>query len=78
MTNLELSHPGAMELIDSGVIAVARSLIPGSLCAVDKTMEETFMKFAKSSGKSEEHDYDMSSFTCNMQSFVMNKQSSPV
>ena len=53
MTNLELSHPGAMELIDCGVLAVARSLIPGSLSAVDKTMEETFMKFAKSSGKSD-------------------------
>ena len=29
---------------------MARSLIPGALSAVDKTMEETFMKFAKSSG----------------------------
>ena len=58
MTNLELSHPGAMELIDRGAIAVARSLIPGSLCEVDKTMEETFMKFAKSSGKFEERECD--------------------
>ena len=52
MTNLELTHPGATDLIDGGVIGVARSFTPGSLCAVDKTMEETFMKFAKSSGKS--------------------------
>ena len=29
---------------------LARSLIPASLSAVDKTMEDTFMKFAKSSG----------------------------
>ena len=51
MTNLELTHPLAQKLIDSGAIAVARSLIPGSLCEVDKTMEETFMKFAKCSGR---------------------------
>ena len=56
LTNLELSHPGATELIDNGAIAVARSLIPGSLSAVDKTAEETFMKFAKSSGKYEDHE----------------------
>ena len=48
--NLELTHPGATELIGKGVIGAARSLIPGSLSAVDRTMEETFMKFAKGSG----------------------------
>jgi hypothetical protein len=50
LTNLELSHPGATDLLAKGAIAVARSLIPGALSAVDKTMEETFMKFAKSAG----------------------------
>ena len=50
LTNIELSHPGAKELLKKGGIAVARSLIPGALSAVDKTMEGTFMKFAKSSG----------------------------
>ena len=50
LTNIDLSHPGALDFIKLGVIAVARSLIPGALSAVDKTMEETFMKFAKSSG----------------------------
>ena len=49
MTNLDITHPGAMSLLDNGAIGVARSLIPGFLSAVDKTMEETFMKFAKSS-----------------------------
>ena len=39
-----------MEFIDNGVSECARSLIPNSLCAVDKTMEETFMNFAKGSG----------------------------
>ena len=29
-------------------ISIARSMIPGNLCMADKTMEETFMKFAKS------------------------------
>lgn len=50
LTNIELTHPGAKPLLEQGAIAVARSLIPGALCAVDKTMEETFMKFAKSPG----------------------------
>ena len=50
LTNMEKSHPGAKDLLTRGAIAVARSLIPGALSAVDKTMEETFMRFAKSSG----------------------------
>ena len=50
LTNMEKSHPGAKDLLTRGAIAVARSLIPGALSAVDKTMEETFMCFAKSSG----------------------------
>ena len=44
------SHHGAKKRLNMGGIAVARSLIPGALSAVDKTMEETFMKFAKSNG----------------------------
>ena len=51
MHNMELTHPGAKDLLSKGGIAVACSLIPGALSAVDKTMEETFMKFVKSSGK---------------------------
>ncbi|KAK3700755.1 hypothetical protein QZH41_010937 [Actinostola sp. cb2023] len=47
LTNIDKSHPGAKELLKKGGIAVARSFIPGALSAVDKTMEETFMKFAK-------------------------------
>ena len=31
-----------------GAISVARSFIPDNRCAVDKTIEETFMKHAKS------------------------------
>ena len=50
LTNLEKSHPGGKELLQKGAISVARSLIPGNLCAVDKTMEEVFMRFAKSRG----------------------------
>ena len=51
MTNLELSNPGAVDHIDKDVIGAACSMIPGS--AVDRTMEETFMKFVKGSGMSE-------------------------
>lgn len=50
LTNIDKSHPRAKELLRKGGIAVARSPIPGALSAVDKTMEETFMKFAKSTG----------------------------
>ena len=50
LTNLESTHPGAKDLLTKGAIAVARSMVPGALSAVDKTMEESFMRFAKSSG----------------------------
>jgi len=51
LSNLDKSHPGAKELLQKGGFAVARSLIPGTLNPVDKTMEETFMRFAKSQGE---------------------------
>ena len=50
LTNIDETHPCAKELLQKGVISVARSLPPGSLSVVDKTMEETFMKFSKSAG----------------------------
>ena len=40
LTNLEKMHPDAKELLPKRGIAVARSLVPGGLSAVDKTMEE--------------------------------------
>ena len=39
-----------MDFIDNGALGCARSLIPDSLCAVAKMMEETFLKFPKGSG----------------------------
>ena len=50
IANIDDTHPGASDLLKRGAISVARSFIPGNLCAVDKTMEETFMKHAKSHG----------------------------
>ena len=50
VANLEFSHPRSIDDMKAGVISVARSMIPGNRCAVDKTMEETFMKHAKSKG----------------------------
>lgn len=50
IANIELSHPGSTELLKQGAFSVARSFIPGNRCAVDKTMEETFMRNAKSKG----------------------------
>ena len=50
LANVEETHPGAKQLLEGGAFSVARSLIPGNRCAVDKTIEETFMKHAKSHG----------------------------
>ncbi len=50
IANIEKTHPGSTDLLERGAISVARSFIPGNRCAVDKTMEETFMRHAKSHG----------------------------
>jgi len=50
LANVDDSHPGAIRLLKDGGVSVARSMIPGNRCPVDKTMEETFMKSAKSHG----------------------------
>ena len=50
LANIEDSHPGSLTLLEGGAISVARSLIPGNRCAVDKTIEETIMKHGKSRG----------------------------
>ena len=50
LENVDLTHPGAEELLKRGAFSVARSFIPANRCAVDKTMEETFMKHSKSRG----------------------------
>ena len=50
IANIEASHPDGTDLLKRGAISVARSFIPGNRCAVDKTMEETFMRHAKSHG----------------------------
>ena len=52
VVNLDYTHPGAVDEMKLGVISVARSFIPGKRCAVDKTLEETFMRHAKSRGGS--------------------------
>ena len=48
LANVEVSHPGAKGLLLLGAISVARSFTPVNRVAVDKTMEETFMRNAKS------------------------------
>ena len=48
LANIETSHPGASQLLKLGAFSVARSFCPGNRAAVDKTMEETFMRHAKS------------------------------
>ena len=48
ITNTETSHLGSSELLQRGAISAAQSFIPGIRCAIDRTMEETFMKHSKS------------------------------
>ncbi|KAL5014823.1 hypothetical protein ScPMuIL_000962 [Solemya velum] len=50
LANVDISHPGSSDLIKLGTFSVARSFTPGNRCDVDKTMEETFMRHAKSKG----------------------------
>ena len=48
MANIEKNYPRSEVLLKRGAISVLRSFIPGNRYAVDKTIEETFMKSAKS------------------------------
>ena len=50
MLNVDENHPGAEELLKRGAFSVPWPFIPGNRCAVDKSIEETFMKHAKSRG----------------------------
>lgn len=50
ISNIDVTHPGSLELLKNGAISVARSMIPGSRTDIDKTMEETFMRHSKSGG----------------------------
>jgi hypothetical protein len=50
MKRIEISHPGATDLLKRGAISMARSFAPGNRCPVDKTIEETFIKHSKSHG----------------------------
>lgn len=55
LANIEETHPGSLTLLENGAISVARSMIPGNRCPIDKTMEEAFMKSAKFRGGSGNH-----------------------
>ena len=48
LVNIVKTLPSAKELLKLGAISVARSFIPTNRCAVDKTIEEAFMRHAKS------------------------------
>ena len=50
LANIEISHPGATDLLKRGAINLARFFVPGNRCSVDKTIEETFMKHSRSHG----------------------------
>ena len=50
IANIDDTHPGASDLLKRGAISVAISFIPGNLCSGEKTMEDIFMKHAKSHG----------------------------
>ena len=48
MVNIEKTHSGATELLKLGAISVAKSFISANKCAEDISIEETFMRYAKS------------------------------
>ena len=48
LVNIVKTHPGATELLKLDAMSVAKSFIPANRCAVDKIIEETFMRHAKS------------------------------
>jgi hypothetical protein len=50
LANIEISHPGATDLLKRGAISVARYFVPGNRCPVDKTIEKYFMKHSKLHG----------------------------
>ena len=50
MGHIEQNHPNTEALLKRGAISAARSFIPGNQCAVDKTIEKTFIKNTKSRG----------------------------
>lgn len=49
IANINESHLGVVELLERG-ISVVRSYTPGNRCALDKTIEDTFMWHEKSHG----------------------------
>ena len=50
LQNINQTHPGAKELLEKGALSVAKPLLPGCRNPVDLTIEQTFMKHAKSRG----------------------------
>ena len=50
MLNVDENHEGAEEPLKSKAFSVTKPFIPGNRFATDKTIEETFMKHAKSKG----------------------------
>ena len=50
LKNIDTSHPGAKMLLKKGAISVARSLVPGALCAVDKNNGRDIHEVCKNIG----------------------------
>ena len=48
LVNIEETYPGATGLLKLGAISMARLFIPANRYAADKTIEEIFMRHAKS------------------------------
>ena len=63
------SHPGATELLKRGAISVAHSFISVNHCAVDKTLEETFIKHSKSHGDAGGNSAGLSGILTNHDSY---------
>ena len=57
------------ELLKLDAISVARSFIPANKCTVDKTIEETFMRHAKSQADSGRRRADISGLLINYEAY---------
>ena len=69
LMNIENSHPGAQEILERGAISVARSFIPGNRVDVDKTIEETFNRHAKSHSGQGSDGFGVSGLMTNMAAY---------
>ena len=69
LVNIVKTLPGATKLLKLDAISVSRSFTPTNRCAVDETIEETFMQHAKSQVGSGRRGADISGLLINYEAY---------